>query len=79
MRNKEFLNAHYMQNISIDDLARITQLSRAYLMRSFRHCVGMPPYAYLIQLRIKKAKQLLPEKYRLPKWRMRPVFATRVT
>ncbi|MCG8552223.1 MAG: AraC family transcriptional regulator [Desulfobacterales bacterium] len=60
-RIKEFLHAHYKENISIDDLVRITQLSRAYLIRSFQRCVGIPPYAYLIQTRIKHAKVLLTE------------------
>ncbi len=59
---KAFLNACFQQNVRIDDLVKITQLSRAYLIRSFRQSVGMPPYAYLIQTRIKHAKKLLAEK-----------------
>jgi AraC-like DNA-binding protein len=58
-RIKDFINEHCEQNISIDDLARISQLSRAYLIRSFQRHVGIPPYAYLIQTRIKHAKKLL--------------------
>ena len=58
-RIKDFISDHFDQNISIDDLARITQLSRAYLIRSFQRHVGIPPYAYLIQTRIKHAKKLL--------------------
>jgi AraC-like DNA-binding protein len=56
---KSFLHAHYHQNISIDELVQITHLSRAHLIRTFRRAVGMPPYAYLLQIRIEKAKQLL--------------------
>ena len=61
-RIKDFIKANFQQNVSIDDLVRITQLSRSYLIRSFQHCVGIPPYTYLIQTRIKHAKKLLAKK-----------------
>ncbi|MGD9209668.1 MAG: AraC family transcriptional regulator, partial [Desulfobacteraceae bacterium] len=61
-RIKDFINAHFQQNVSIEDLMRITQLSRGYLIRSFQRCIGIPPYAYLIQIRIKHAKKLLVKK-----------------
>jgi YesN/AraC family two-component response regulator len=54
---KSYLNANFRQNVSINDLVKITQLSRAYLIRSFQRFVGMPPYSYLIQIRIKHAKK----------------------
>ena len=59
---KDFLHAHFRENVSIDDLIKITQLSRSYLIRSFKRCVGIPPYAYLIQTRIRYAKKLLAKK-----------------
>ena len=58
-RIKDYINAHFQRNVNIDDLARITQLSPSYLIRSFKHWVGIPPYMYLIQTRIKHAKKLL--------------------
>jgi AraC-like DNA-binding protein len=58
---KSFLQAHYQRNVSLEELAQLTHLSRAYLIRSFRHTVGIPPYTYLLQLRIERAKQLLAE------------------
>lgn len=61
-RIKDYLNAHFRQNVSIDELVKITQLSRAYLIRSFRGCVGIPPHTYLIQTRIRHAKKLLAKK-----------------
>ncbi len=56
---KEFLRANSQQNIRIDDLVQLTHLNRAYLIRTFRLAVGMPPHAYLLQVRIERAKQLL--------------------
>lgn len=61
-RIKEYLHAHFQRNVRIDELAEITQLSRSYVIRSFKHHVGMPPYAYLTQIRIKQAKRLLAKK-----------------
>ena len=58
-RIKDFIDANFQQNVSIDDLVELTQLSRAYLIRSFQRSVGIPPYTYLIQALIKQAKKLL--------------------
>ena len=38
---------------------KITNLNRSYLIRVFRNAVGMPPYTYLNQIRVEKAKRLL--------------------
>ena len=56
---KAYLHAHYQNNISIDELAELTHLNRAYMIRSFRKSVGMPPYTYLLQIRIEEAKKQL--------------------
>ncbi len=56
---KEFLWANYQRNVSVDELAHVTQLSRAYLIRAFRRSVGIPPYHWLLQVRIEQAKKLL--------------------
>ncbi|MBE7385953.1 MAG: AraC family transcriptional regulator [Leptolyngbya sp. SIO1E4] len=56
---KEYLHDNFRSNISLDQLAEITHLNGSYLIRVFRHAVGMPPYSYLTQIRIRKAKQLL--------------------
>jgi AraC-like DNA-binding protein len=56
---KAFLQANYQHRVSIDDLVRLTHLDRAYLIRTFRRAVGLPPYTYLLQIRIERAKLLL--------------------
>jgi AraC-like DNA-binding protein len=58
-RIKDFLHEHYAQNVRIDDLVALTRFHRAYVIRIFRQHVGMPPYTYLLQLRIEQAKRLL--------------------
>lgn len=54
-----FLETHYMENISLEDLCRLTGLSKYYLLRSFTKQKGISPYSYLETIRIDKAKKLL--------------------
>jgi AraC-like DNA-binding protein len=45
--------------LSLDALARHAGLDKFHLCRAFRAQIGMPPHAYLTQLRILRAKALL--------------------
>ena len=56
---KHFIDAHYSENFSIDQLAQITHLSPFHLIRLFGDATGIPPHAYLRQIRIRRAKELL--------------------
>lgn len=56
---KEFLRTNFGRNVRIAELAALTGLDRAYLIRSFRQAVGMPPHEWLLQVRIEEAKRLL--------------------
>jgi len=56
---REYLEAHFRDEISIDDLARLCGLSRFHFMRRFRARYGIAPHAYLIQVRVNHAKRLL--------------------
>lgn len=55
----DFLQQHYMDNITLNDLSRLVGLSKYYLLRSFTKQEGISPYNYLITVRINKAKKLL--------------------
>jgi transcriptional regulator GlxA family with amidase domain len=44
---------------SLAELAAMTGLSQFALLRAFRGETGMPPHAYLNQLRVRRARQLL--------------------
>ncbi len=54
-----YLNDHYMEDISLDDLSRRFFVSRAYLTRSFRAVTGVTLIQYLTVVRIRKACLLL--------------------
>jgi AraC-like DNA-binding protein len=56
---KDFLQENYTRNINLDELATLTGLHRAYLIRAFRRATGIPPYTYLLQVRVERAKELL--------------------
>ncbi|HAA27532.1 MAG TPA: AraC family transcriptional regulator [Cyanobacteria bacterium UBA8553] len=56
---KEYLHDNFNSSISLRHLVELTNLNRSYLIRVFRNTVGMPPYTYLNQIRVEKAKQLL--------------------
>jgi AraC-like DNA-binding protein len=45
--------------ISLDDLARVAGVSRFHFHRQFRRSVGVTPHAYVLQMRIERAKGLL--------------------
>ncbi|VEP15730.1 conserved hypothetical protein [Hyella patelloides LEGE 07179] len=57
----DFLQAHYQENVSLAELAKISGLSRFYLSRLFRREMGLSLSAYQRQIRIDRAKKLLAE------------------
>jgi AraC-like DNA-binding protein len=58
-RVKTYLDEHYTEEIALEDLARVANLSAFHLTRVFRQAVGLPPHAYQAQLRLDHARRLL--------------------
>jgi AraC-like DNA-binding protein len=58
-RTRRFLDEHFAERVSLQDLAKLTGLSAFYLHRSFCRKIGMPPHAYQVQARITRALSLL--------------------
>ncbi|GHO98105.1 AraC family transcriptional regulator [Reticulibacter mediterranei] len=56
---RDYLHAHLSDNVSLEQLAGLTQMSTYYLLRLFQQTTGLSPHAYLMQLRITRAKALL--------------------
>lgn len=56
---KRYLEERYADEVSLEKLSHLTQLSRYHLIHVFRETVGLPPYAYLRQVRVARAKALL--------------------
>lgn len=56
---REYLEAFYMEDLSLRQLATICGVSPFHLLRTFRDEIGLPPFEYQNQLRIAEAKKLL--------------------
>ncbi len=56
---KHYLEDHYDQHFTLDELSQRSGLSPYYLTRVFREAVGLPPHSYLTYLRIDLAKRQL--------------------
>ncbi|WP_296233934.1 AraC family transcriptional regulator [uncultured Pseudomonas sp.] len=59
LRAREYLHAHFQQNIGLDELARACGVDRFRLSRAFKAAFGIAPHGYLIQLRLVRARRLL--------------------
>jgi len=55
----DYMDANFNNNISVDTVAEYVQRSSSYLSRIFKESTGMTINDYLIQLRIKRAMELL--------------------
>ncbi|MCF7540352.1 AraC family transcriptional regulator [Pseudomonas petrae] len=58
-RARDYLHSHLHQDIGLDDLAQVTGVDRFRLSRAFKAAFGLAPHAYLIQLRLTRARHLL--------------------
>ncbi|MGI8500206.1 MAG: helix-turn-helix domain-containing protein [Hassallia sp.] len=75
-RVRAYLEDHYDQEISLEQLAQIANLSSFHLNRSFRKTFGLPPHAYQIQVRILQAKRLLRKEWSIEKVATETGFAS---
>lgn len=56
---KDYLDTHYTEKITLDDLAERFYINKFYLTRVFKEQFGLSVTSYLVQLRITQAKRLL--------------------
>lgn len=55
----EYIQAHFGEDVSLPRLANLVSLSPYYFARAFEREVGLPPHAYLENVRIRKAREFL--------------------
>ena len=58
-RAREYIDGHYDADVSLSELAKLVHLSPFYFARAFQKEVGLPPHAYLENVRVKRARELL--------------------
>jgi AraC-like DNA-binding protein len=58
-RARDLADARYFEPLTVEDLARAANLSRAHFSREFRRAFGEPPHAYLLTRRLERAATML--------------------
>lgn len=56
---KNYLDANYAENITLDTLASLTHMNKYYMAHAFTKYTGLSPINYLLQKRIQEGKSLL--------------------
>jgi AraC-like DNA-binding protein len=56
---RRYIEEHFARGVHLRELAEHVGLSPYYLLRAFRAEVGMPPYAYLENMRVHHAQRLI--------------------
>ena len=58
-RAKDYIDAHFRENISLEALAEKVHTSKYHLCRQFREQTGVPPHSYISSARMSEARRLL--------------------
>lgn len=56
---RRYIDEHFKENLTLDLLARMTHVSKYYMVHAFSEEYGISPINYMIVRRIEEAKQLL--------------------
>lgn len=56
---KNYLDKHFREDISLDDLAELTFMNKYYLSHIFKEDVGKSPIQYILEKRVEEAKKML--------------------
>jgi AraC family transcriptional regulator len=56
---KDYLEDNFNRNVGLEEVAKLTGLSRSWFARGFKGSTGIAPYAFILQIRVRKAKELL--------------------
>ncbi|WP_421682620.1 AraC family transcriptional regulator [Stutzerimonas urumqiensis] len=59
LRARDYLHAHHDRDIGLAELASVCGVDRYRLTRAFKAAFGLAPHAYLVQLRLARARRLL--------------------
>ena len=56
---RSYLDDNYSKAVKLADVSAVCGMSPFHMIRSFRDSVGMPPHAYLTQVRANRARDML--------------------
>lgn len=63
LQGKEFIDSHFTQSLTIEQIARAAGMSEYHFFRLFKQTIGVSPYQYILAKRLKTASQLLKSDY----------------
>ncbi|BAL24857.1 helix-turn-helix transcriptional regulator [Azoarcus sp. KH32C] len=64
-RAKQFIEDNFREPISLDGLAALVGLTRFSLAKHFRQRVGVSPYRYVCEVRVRHAQRMMAQGFRL--------------
>ena len=56
---RDYLEDNFNRNVGLEEPANLTGLSRSWFARGFRGSTGIAPYSFILQTRVRRAKELL--------------------
>jgi AraC family transcriptional regulator len=56
---REYVDAHLSSKLDVHALARVVGLSASQFSRVFQKAVGVSPHRYVVQCRVRRARELL--------------------
>ena len=56
---KQYIREHFSEKITLEDLSKIVNINKYYLIRLFKQQTGLSPIDYLIHVRLSEAEKLL--------------------
>ncbi len=58
-RVRQHLRERFLENVSLDELAEFVGGSKFTMLRAFKAQYGLPPHAFVVNLRVTRARELL--------------------
>jgi AraC-like DNA-binding protein len=58
-RARDYLESAYHRNVTVAELAKVADLSMFHFLRSFQRQFGLTPHAFLNQLRVGRAREMI--------------------
>jgi AraC-like DNA-binding protein len=55
----DYIDAHLSEEISLEQLARVANLSRVHFLREFKRITGLPPHRFILKRRIEIGADLI--------------------